>query len=71
MFSNYSDSDVIYHLGACLSKHYTDFLICHCTKQDLSRTSRYFDKSQPSEIDRYRIRMPTARIASVSVATYA
>ena len=44
--------------------------IDHCTKQDLSRTSRYADKSSP-EIARYCIRMPTARAATLSVATYA
>ena len=27
--------------GASLSEQHTDLLICHCTKQDLSRTSRY------------------------------
>ena len=46
-------SVMIYHRGASLSKQHTYLLICHCTKQDLSRTSRYVDKS--SEIARYRI----------------
>ena len=61
---------MIYHSGASLSEQHTDLLICHCTKQDLSRTSRYVDKSSP-EIARYCIRMPTARAATVSVAAYA
>ena len=62
-------SVMIYHRGASQSEQHIDLLICHCTK-DLSRTSRYVDKSSP-EIARYRIHMPTARAATVSVATYA
>ena len=58
----------IYHREASLSEQYTDLLNCHCTKQDLSCTS--IDKFSP-EIARYRIRMPTARAATLSVATYA
>ena len=34
-------SVMIYHRGASLSEQHTDLLICHCTKQDFSRTSRY------------------------------
>jgi len=63
-------SMMIYHRGASLSEQHTDLLICHCTKQDLSHTGRYVDKSSP-EIARYRICMPTARAATFSVATYA
>ena len=65
-------SVMIYHHRASLSEQHTDLLIYYCTKQDLSRTSRYMcvDKSSP-EIARYRIRMPTARAATLSVATYA
>ena len=59
-----------YHRGASLSEQHTDLLICHCTKQDLSHTSRYVEKSSP-EIPIYCIRMPTARAATLSVATYA
>ena len=36
----------------------------------MSRTSKYVDKSSP-EIARYRICIPTARAATVSLATYA
>ena len=37
---------MIYHQRASLSEQHTDLLIiCHCTKQDLSQTSRYVDKS--------------------------
>ena len=61
---------MIYHRGASLSEQHTDLPIGHCTKQDLSRTSRYADKSSP-EIARYRISMPTARAATLSVVTYA
>ena len=57
-------SVMIYHRGASLSEQHTDLLISHCKKQDLSCTSRYVDKSS-SEIARYRIRMPTARTATV------
>ena len=63
-------SVMIYHRRASLSKQHTDLLICHCTKQDLSHTSRYDEKSSP-EKSRYCIRMPTARAATLSVATYA
>ena len=65
-------SVMIYHCGASLSEQHTDLLICHCTKQDLSHTStcRYVEKSSP-EIARYCIRMPTAREATLSEATYA
>ena len=62
-------SVMIYHRGASLSEQHTDLPIGHCTKQDLSRTSRYADRSSP-EIARYRITMPTAREATLSVATY-
>ena len=50
-----------HHCGASLS---ADLLICHCTKQDLSRTSiyMYVNKSSP-EIVRYCICMSTARAA--------
>ena len=63
-------SVMIYHRRASLSEQHTDLPIGHCTKQDLCRTSRYAAKSSP-EIARYRILMPTARAATVSVATYA
>ena len=52
-------SVMIHHCGASLS---ADLLICHCTKQDLSRTSIYVNKSSP-EIARYCICMSTARAA--------
>ena len=62
---------MIYHHEASLSEQYTDLLICHCTKQDLvTHKYRYVDKFSP-EIARYRICMPTARAATLSVATYA
>ena len=64
--SNYT-SVMIYHRGASLSEQHTDLLR---TKQDLSHTSRYVDESSP-EIARYRIRMPTARTATLSVTTSA
>ena len=51
--------------GASLSEQHTDFtdlLICHCTNQDLSRTSRYLGITCDK---------PTARTAAVSVSTYA
>ena len=38
-------SVMIYHRGASLSEQHTYSLTCHCTKQDLSQTSRYVDKS--------------------------
>ena len=38
---------MIYLRGASLSEQHTDLLICHCTKRDLSLTSRYVDKSSP------------------------
>ena len=63
-------SVMIYHREASLSKQHADLPIGHCTKQGLSRTSRYADKSSP-EIARYRIPMQTARAATLSVATYA
>ena len=63
-------SAMIYHCGASLSEQHTDLLICHCTEQDLPRTSRCVDKSSP-EIASYHIRMPTARAATLSVVTYA
>ena len=67
-FSVYAVTSVmIYHCGASLSEQHTDLL---CTKQDLSHTSRYVDESSP-EIARYRIRMPTARTATLSVTTFA
>jgi len=34
-------SVMIIIVGVSLSEQLTDLLICHCTKQDLSRTSRY------------------------------
>ena len=37
----------IYHCWASLSELHTDLIICLCTKQDLSHTSRYLDKSSP------------------------
>ena len=41
----YSTTSVmIYHRGASLSEQHTDLLtVSHCTKQDLSRTSRHVD----------------------------
>ena len=48
--------------GASLSEQHTDLLICHCTKQDLSRTSRYLGITYDK---------PTARTATVSGSTYA
>ena len=60
-------SVMIYHHGASLSEQHTDLL---CTKQDLSHTSRFVDESSP-KIARYRIRMPTARTATLSVTTSA
>ena len=53
---------MIYHRRANLSEQHTDLLICHCAGQDLSHTSRY--DSQVSH-------KPTARTATVTVATYA
>ena len=41
---------MIYHCGASLSKQNTDLLICHCTKQDLSRTSRHHKSQQPGQL---------------------
>ena len=38
---------MIYLRGVSLSEQHTDLLICHCTKRDLSLTSRYVDKSSP------------------------
>ena len=38
---------MIYHRGVSLSEQHTGLLICHCTKRDLSLTSRYVDKSSP------------------------
>ena len=58
---------MIYHRGASLSEQHTDLLR---TKQDLSHTSRYVDESS-LEIARYRIRMPTARTATLSVTSSA
>ena len=63
-------SVMIYHRRASLTEQHTYLLICHCTKQDVSRTSRHVNKSSP-EIARYCIRMPTDRAPTVSVATYA
>ena len=59
--SNWITSVMIYHRGASLSEQHTDLLICHCIKQNLSRTSRYLGIT-------YK---PTARTATVSMATYA
>ena len=36
-----------------LSKQHTDLLICHCTKQDLSRTSRYLGITYANSQDSY------------------
>ena len=38
--------------GASLSEQHTDLLICHCTKQDSSRTSRYLRiiSQQPGQL---------------------
>ena len=41
LMAYYYTSVMIYHRGASLSEQHTDLLICHCIKQDLSRTSRY------------------------------
>ena len=60
-------SVMIYHRGASLSDQHTDLL---CTKQDLSHKIRYVNESSPG-IARYRIRMQTARTATLSVTTYA
>ena len=65
--ANINTSVMIYHRGASLSEQHNDLL---CTKQDLSHTSRYVDESSP-EIARYRIRMPKAKTATLSVTTYA
>ena len=62
----HSTSVMIYHCGASLSEQHIDLL---CTKQDLSHTSRYVESSP--EIARCRIRMPTARTATLSVTTSA
>ena len=48
--------------GASLSEQRIDLLICHCTKQDSSRTSRYLGITYDK---------PTARTATVNVSTYA
>ena len=45
--------------GASLSEQHTDLLICHRTKQDSSRTSRYLGITYDK---------PTARTATVNVA---
>ena len=50
MSCHFTTSVMIYHRGASVSQQHTDSLICHCTKQDLSRTSRYVDKSSPEII---------------------
>ena len=54
----------VYLRGVSLCELHTGLLICHCTKRDLSLTSRYVDKSS-REIARYCIRMPTARAATL------
>ena len=59
--TKYGTSVMIIIVGASLSEQHTDLLICHCTKQDLSCTSRY----QGITYDK-----PTARRATVSVSTY-
>ena len=56
----------VVHRGTRLSEQHTDLLSCYCTKQDLSHTSRYADKSSP-EIDQIYIRMPTACLSFRSV----
>ena len=48
--------------GASLSEQHTDLLICHCTKQDSSHTSRYLGITYDK---------PTARTAMINVSTYA
>ena len=55
-------SVIIIIAGASLSEQHTDLLICHCIKQDLSRTSRYLGITYDK---------PTTRTATVSVSTYA
>ena len=57
-----SISVMIIIAGASLSEQHTDLLICRCTKQDSSRTSRYLDITYDK---------PTARTATVNVSTYA
>jgi len=53
--TSYCTSVMIIIVGASLSEQHTDLLICHCTKH-ASRTSRSHK--------------PTARTATVSVASY-
>ena len=65
--SSLCTSVMIYHRETSLSEQHNDL---PCTKQDLSHTSRYVDESSP-EIARCRIRMPTAKTATLSVTTYA
>ena len=48
--NKYTSVMILYHRGVSLSEQHTHLLICHCTKQDLSRTSRYVDKSSPEII---------------------
>ena len=63
-----STSVMIYHRGASVSEQHTDSLR---TKQDLSHTSGYDDESSLEIAARHSIHMPTARTATLSVATYA
>ena len=58
-------SVMISHRGASLSEQNTDLPIGHCTKQDLSCTSTYADKSSP-QIARYRMPIPTAKANTLS-----
>ena len=51
---------MIYHRGASLSEQHTDLLICHRTKQVCH-----------AQVDIWVSRKPTARTATVRVATYA
>ena len=60
--NQFTTSVMIIIAGASLSEQHTDILICHCTKQDLSRTSRYLGTTYDK---------PTVRTAIVSVSTYA
>jgi len=61
-YSRIINSVMIIITGASLSEQHTDLLICHCTKQDLLRTSGYLGITYDK---------PTASIATVSLSTYA
>ena len=56
---SYLTSVMMIITGASLSKQHTDLLICHCTKLC------------HEQVDIYVSHKPTARTATVSVATYA